>query len=142
MRANTSIILLIIATGVAAYLYEGCKPAWQFDHLEENAKKVITSSELQTWATNLLAQYPDERTLQPSQLGTNFPPQLLSLAPKLGPHIFVHTSTGPNRLPYIQVNWGSGFLGMAGFLLGSTNFTGDGSPAHALQPGVYFYRRG
>jgi hypothetical protein len=42
---------------------------------------------------------------------------------------------------YVQLYWGSGFLGGTGFYIGRTNFTMDASLGHAWQPGVYFYRR-
>jgi hypothetical protein len=125
----------------AAYIYNGCKPAWQFDHLEQNAKKRITARELQSWATNLLARYPMETNFTSSELGTNFPQQLRGLAPRLGPHIFVHVYDDTNQPPYVQVYWGSGFLGGTGFYIWATNFILDGGPEHLWQPGVYFYRR-
>src|SRR5438105_1889599 len=52
---------------------------WSFDHLERHAKKVITGSELQTWATNLLAHPPPNGWTYGHRLGTNFPKQLLPL---------------------------------------------------------------
>jgi len=134
---KSSIVALAILTCTAAYFYQGCKPVWQYDHLEQNAKKVITADELQLWATNLLAEYPYETNFTPSQLGTNFPRQLITLAPKLGPRILVHVYDDTNQPPYIQLYWGSGFLGHAGFDLGATNFT-TWSSQHAWQPGVYF----
>src|SRR5690348_3109383 len=116
MKASL-IFFLVIVICVGAFLYQGCKPVWQFDHLENNARKVISGPELQKWATNLLAQYPKETSFKPHELGTNFPEQLLGLAPKLGPHIFVHVYDDTNFPPYVQLYWGSGFLGATGFYL-------------------------
>lgn len=134
-----SVVVLMLFAGFAFYLYAGCKPVRQFDHLEENARKVITASELQTWATNLLASYPatnDWFILRPAQLGTNFPAQLLGLAPRLGPCVAVYFLD--DRPRSLRVWWGSGFLGSTGFEIGSTNFVGDG---HKWQDGVYFFSR-
>src|ERR1051325_4111657 len=93
---NILIIIIIILACIAAYFYNGYKPVWQFDHLERNAKKVITGGELQNWATNLLAQYPTQTNLSLSQLGTNFPPRLRDLAPKIGPMIVVFEAVDTN----------------------------------------------
>jgi hypothetical protein len=116
---------------------------WQFDRLERNARKVITGTELQTWAINLLARYPMETNLDLSisELDTNFPQQLRGLAPQLGPHVFVYVYDDTNYPSYVNVYWGSGFLGAAGFYIGSTNFVRSGGTEHAWQPGVFFYQR-
>jgi len=134
-----SIFSLVIVICAGAYFYQRCKPVWQFDHLENNARKVITGPELQKWATNLLAQCPKETSFKVQELGTNFPKQLLGLAPELGPNIFVHVYDDTNSPPYVQLYWGSGFLGATGFYLGTTNFIASGSN-HVWIPGVYFYR--
>jgi hypothetical protein len=140
-----SIVALVLLVCFAGCIYSGHKTLWQFDHLEQNARKVITGSELQTWATNLLARYPMETNLSISALGTNFPQRLRGIAsPRLGPDVFIHvhdtnypSSYVPNE-SYVQLVWGSGFLGGAGFVVGSTNFIlGFG---HQWQPGVYFYK--
>jgi len=134
------IVVLILSTCVAAFLYVSCKPIWQFDHLEKNARRVITASELQTWATNLLAQYHTNIHLSftLSELGTNFPQQLRGLAPELGPHIEVYQWEETYPEPSVRIWWGSGFLGAAGFEMGPTNFVlGSGNQ---WQPGVYFFR--
>lgn len=133
-----SIIALVSLLCVAAYFYTGCKPVWQFDHLEQNARKVITALELQVWATNVLTHYTNETSVRLSEFGTNFPPQLRGLAPRLGPHVFIHVPDNTNWPPYIQLYWGSGLLGAHGIEIGPTNFTG-GRGQRAWQPGVYFY---
>jgi len=133
-----SIIALVLLLCVAAYFYSGYKPVWQFDHLEQNARKAITASEVQVWATNLLAYYTNETSVKLSELGTNFPPQLRGLAPKLGPHVFIHVPDDTNWPPYIQLYWGSGFLGTHGIEVGPTNFV-SGRGQRAWQSGVYFY---
>jgi hypothetical protein len=75
---------------LAAYIYPSCKPVWQFDHLEQTAKKVVTASELQSWATNLLARNPTGTNLAPSDWGSDLPKKLLKLAPSLGPSICIY----------------------------------------------------
>lgn len=136
-----ALIALVLPAGVGGFLYPSYKPVWQFDHLERNAKKVVTASELQSWATNLLARDPTSTNLAPSDWGSDFPKQLLKLAPRLGPHIYIYEKDGKNYpLPCVHLSWGSGFLGAAGFEIGATNFVSL-ETGHAWQPGVYFYRR-
>ena len=138
---TSSIIALVLLFCVAAYFYTACKPVWQFDHLEQNARKAITASELQVWATNLLAHYTNETSVELSELGANFPSQLRGLAPKLGPHVFIHVPDDTNWPPYIQLYWGSGFLGAQGIEVGPTNFS-RGLGHRLWSPGVYFYENG
>jgi hypothetical protein len=119
-------------------VYSSCKPVWQFDHLEQNARKTITATEVQIWATNLLARYPHETNVKLADLGTNFPSPLRDLAPKLGPHVSIRRPSDTNWPPYIRLYWGSGFLGAHGIEVGPTNFTGLGGKS-MWEPGVYFY---
>jgi hypothetical protein len=138
--APVLLILFLSFFGAAGYI--AYKPIWQYDHLEQNARKVITGPELQAWATNVLAQYPTNDGPMESVLGTNFPQQLRGLDPKHGPGIVIYdgyTKDGNTNSPrWISVHWGSGFLGHCGFEIGPTNFHGAG---HEWQPGVYFYKR-
>src|SRR4029077_1548503 len=117
----------------------GDKPTWQFDHLEQNAQRVITGTELQVWATNLLARYPTNTELSLSQVGTNFPRQLRGLAPKLGPWVWIYEGDA-NSPSWVRLHWGSGFLGSHGFEVGPTNFVSS-RPGHSWQPGVYYCDR-
>ena len=139
-QAAWSVVALAILLGIAAYFYTGYEPVWQFDHLERNAKRVITASELQAWATNLLVLYPTNSVVQLSELGTNFPTQLRGLAPKLGPHIWLNAGYDANSPRWVRLHWGSGFLGTHGFEIGPTNFVSL-RPAHPWSPGVYFYNK-
>src|SRR6185436_1701070 len=131
-----SLVALVLCVTVWGIIYTSCKPVWQFDHLEGNARKLITGAQLQAWATNLLAQYPEETSFSASQLGTNFPQQLRGLAPRLGPHVSVHVYDDTNQPPFVQIYWGSGVLGAAGFYVGSSNFVLNGGSEHLWQPGV------
>jgi hypothetical protein len=120
-------------------LYHGYKPAWQFDTLEFRARRVITGVQLQNWATNFIAQHPTNTqvSFRLSELGTNFPPQLRDLAPRLGPNVVLYQWADAGQPPSILIWWGSGFLGAKGFEIGPTNFVGRG---HEWQrPGVYFF---
>ena len=141
MKAIT-IISLAGLVCLATYTYSGCRPAWQFEHLEQNARRVVTGAQLQAWANNLLARHPEPNTsLKGSELGSDFPKQLLDLAPRLGPSICVYEKDDNNYpVPCVHVYWGSGMLGARGFEIGPTNFVSI-QPSHAWQPGVYFYRR-
>jgi hypothetical protein len=133
------VISLIAVALLGGGVYTSCKPAWQFDHLEQNARKAITAAELQAWAAKVLVDYPSETSFWASAMGTNFPSQLRDLAPRLGPHVFVHHYDETNQPPYVQIYWGSGFLGSSGFYLGATNFLMSGNDVHVWHPGVYFY---
>jgi len=133
---SLSIIALIILVCVAGFFYKGYKPVWQYRHLEQNAKKVITGAELQMWATNLLNSYPPTNgwfVLSHSELGTNIPPQLLGLCPRLGPSLGLYLDNKPRSL---RLFWSSGILGASGFEVGPPNFVGNGQK---WQPGVYFF---
>lgn len=132
-------VLLIAALG--GCVYKACKPVWQYDHIEQNARKVITAAELQNWAGKVLVDYPQGTSFWASEMGTNFPAQLRSLAPRLGPHISVHHYDETNQPPYVSIYWGSGFLGASGFYIGRSNFVIGGDGIHEWRPGVYFYKR-
>jgi hypothetical protein len=141
-------VLAIAAVGClgVATIYPPFRSVWLFDHLEQNARKVVTGSELQAWATNLLARRPEDGPVMTlSELGTDFPRQLLRLAPRTGPSVMVHrwkTSDTNNYPPWVRLYWGSGFLGATGFDIGPTNFVSPEPRARCWQPGVYFYRKG
>jgi hypothetical protein len=137
---KASIVTLVVFLCLAAYIYPACKPVWQFDHLERNAKKLITAAELQAWATNVIAAYPTNSKIWISELGTNFPMQLRGLAPKLGPSVWFYEGDGTNSPRWVRLYWGSGFLGAHGFEIGPTNFVSE-RPGHAWAPGVYFYEK-
>ena len=126
---------------LAAMFYPSRRVIWQFDHLESNAKKILTASELQTWATNLLARYPSNATasMWSSELGTNFPNKLLKLyhAP---PSIFIFGSTADWPVPHLSITWGGGFIGHTGFEIGPTNFPGWRG-TNTWAPGVYFFKQ-
>ena len=134
------IVGLLLASGAVAYLYYGYKPIWQFDHLEQNARKVITAAELQTWATNLIALHPTnvQMDFRISELGTNFPHQLLGLAPRFGPGVTVYQWAGTNDLPFVRIWWGSGVMGRAGFQIGP--FMPGPDQEHQWAEGVYFFK--
>jgi hypothetical protein len=113
---------------------------WLYDHLEENAREVVTAAELQSWATNLLAVDPAGTNLERSW-GPGFPEQLLKLAPRTGPLVVVYEGDSTNFPGWVRVWWGSGMLGASGFEVGPTNFPGWHPESHEWAPGVYFFRR-
>jgi hypothetical protein len=121
------------------WLSPGCRAERAFYHIEEDAKKVITGTELQTWATNLLMQYPTNVWLSPKDLGTNFPKRMQKLITEVGPTIRIEQGE-TNFPPSVVLVWGSGMLGGAGFEIGPTNFMSIRG-GHAWQPGVYFWRQ-
>jgi hypothetical protein len=117
-----------------------CKPVWDFDHLEARARKVVTGTELQTWATKLIAKHTNSGPVQASEVDADFAARLRWLAPQLGLSVRVSVPDDTNFPSCVQFSWGSGFLGHKGFLVGPTNFVAGWS-AHAWQPGVYFYQK-
>jgi hypothetical protein len=135
MRVRITSLILLLAIGGCGYVCY--KPVWQFDHLERNARKVVNPAQLQAWTVSLLASHPPNGRVLLSEVGTNFPSQLLRLAPAIGPDIRVHCDLeNTNQQPYVQISWGSGFLGAHSFFVGRTNFT----PylTNRWSPGVYF----
>src|SRR5436309_2854326 len=92
MKISTIIALLLLA-GLGGCIYTSYKPAWQFNHLEQNARRVVTPSELQTWATNLLARNPTGANLVPTNWGPDFPTQLLGLCPRIGPDVRLYEAS-------------------------------------------------
>jgi hypothetical protein len=153
-RISTVIIMVFIFVFAVSVFNCVFRPLWDYGHLEKNARRAISGSDLQAWATNLLVQYTNEASISLSELGTNFPPQLRGLAPQLGPSVSVH-GFGTNEVPFVKFWWGSGFLGASGFCVGGTNFAyvnpsdmtngiyrdAEGYE-HVWQPGVWFYRSG
>ena len=130
-------IIIFILFLFCGSLLPGC---WSIHRIEHNAKKVITGAELQSWATNLLANYHEGMELRASKMGTNFPPQLLKLG-KSAPSISV-VEDWPNRPGFVLLTWvGPGLGGTThrGFHIGSTNFTDSRRGSHMWQPGVYFW---
>src|SRR3954465_9972701 len=125
MRPAFSITLVLLLATFGGCFCWSYMPVWQYDHLEQNARKVITAQQLQAWATRLLDEYPtmQSNNLWASQLYTNFPPQLRGFAPRIGPHVFVMVYDETNQPPFVNLSWGSGFLGATGFYVGRTNFT-------------------
>ena len=107
-----------------------------FDNLERNTKRVITGTELQTWATGLIALTPTNATPRVSALGTNFPQRLLDLYHR-PPYIEIQEMNA-NQPASVFLMWGGGMIGHCGFEIGPTNFVSYRSNARAWQPGVLF----
>ena len=146
MRPPFAIALILFLAMLGGCIYWSYKPYWQFDHLEQNARKVITGAELQAWANRLIDDYPASQTNYALvlQMHTNYPPQLRGLAPRIGPFVNINVSDDTNLPPFVMIHWGSGLLGATGFYIGRTNFTanvGTNRTCRAWQPGVYFFRR-
>lgn len=94
-------------------------------HLEENARKVTTGDELQTWATNVLAN-PDNYKLR-----SEYPSGLRWVHPQRNPRVSVHTNLESG---YVALGWDEVDIN-AELEVGPTNFVGAG---HKWQDGVYF----
>ena len=140
---KTITICLLLLGLIGTWVFYSYMPIWQFDHLEANARNVVTASELQSWATNLLTVNPEGTNLVQSNWGTNFPRQLFRLCPKVGLGVCVYPAweaNGEKGPGWVRVMWGSGYLGASGFEVGPTNFVST-QPGRAWAPGVYFFRR-
>src|SRR4051812_28542876 len=90
IRKLAVVAVLVVLAVLGARIYTTRKEIRRYDELESNARKVITGPELQAWALPLLEQYSTITELTVSQLGTNFPQQLIGLDPDRGPHVIVH----------------------------------------------------
>ncbi len=133
---------VIVVVGVLAplffiFIWPTQRAFRSFDNLERNAKRVVTGAQLQAWATGLLAASPTDTTPRVSQLGTNFPAQLLGLY-RNPPYIQIQEGD-TNSSASIYLMWGGGMIGHCGFEIGPTNFVSYRSHARAWQPGVYFW---
>lgn len=133
-------IVILVTVVAICYLFLRLSPVRRsvtvFDHLHENVTNAITATELQAWATNLLALHPTEAYLRASELGTNFPPALREVCPRLGPYVAIHHSGDDHNRCWVTVDWGGGILGHAGFEIGNRNFIHSGE---LWEEGVYFY---
>ena len=106
---SQSIATIIVLGCIAAFLSYACRPDWQFARLERNARKVITPTQLQTWAVWLLAKSPTNTTPRVSELGTSFPSQLLGLY-HLPPYVRIQKAS-TNSLGSVLLAWGGGLIG-------------------------------
>jgi hypothetical protein len=145
VKIVTMLIALILLAFIGGCFLYPRYVRWQFDHLEEHASRVITASELETWATNLLAKYPTYSVSQIYQMRTDYPAQLRSLCPVIGPTVFIGEDWNSEDFKihptFVNLYWGGTPIGHGGFEIGPTNFVSHLHPnAHAWAPGVYFYR--
>jgi hypothetical protein len=121
---------------------------WQFDHLEDRAKRIVTATELQAWATSVLAEFPTYSPQQAHQLRTNFPAKLRPLCKGFGFACWVSVvsfkeepAVSRDYPDFVNIIWSMKPSGDAAFEIGPTNFASGHSGAHMWAPGVYFYRR-
>ena len=145
MRSLQKVITVLCYLAAIALLFgmiwPTCRVFRSFDNLERNARKVITATQLQTWATNLIAKPPTNNTPRVSQLGTNFPQQLLGLYHN-PPSIVIYEGATNNdwvQPSWILLYWGGGVIGHCGFEIGPTNFISLKPKSKQWQPGVYFF---
>ena len=138
MRALQIIVVVgVLTTLYFIFIWPTQRLFRSFDNLERNAKHVITGTQLQAWATDLLTTWPTNATPRVSQMGTNFPAQLLGLYHN-PPYIQIQQAD-TNSPASVYLMWGGGMIGHCGFEIGPTNFVSYRSNARAWQPGVYFW---
>jgi len=139
VRALRYGIVIVVCLGALWYVLP-FRVFWQFDHIEQHAKKVITGTQLQNWGSQILAEHPvppgEYLILRSSELRTPLPQSLLGLY-RNPPTIFVYETT-TNAPGYLMLMWGGGFIGHCGFEIGPTNFVGSRGK-HKWQDGVYFW---
>ena len=140
---TTYVIQYLFVAGVLGglfymYIWPTVSLVQSLENLERNAKRVITGTELQQWATGVLASASTNRPLKSAELRTNLPPQLLGLMRRAGPSVWVEEGD-TNSPASVCLHWGSGVIGSAGFEIGPTNFVSYRPHARAWQPGVYFW---
>src|SRR5881409_2062053 len=149
MRRFLLVACLTVAL-IPVLLIGGCYFRWwQFDHLEQNARRAITPAELQEWGTNILASVPNLSPAQIHQLRTNYPAKLSRLCRGIGGcWISVHEEPITNSAGivsytprYVMIIWSIKPSGDAMFEVGPTNFVSVWPQAHVWAPGVYFCRR-
>lgn len=110
---------------------------YSFDHIEQKARQELTGEELQQWALCVIEKHEPGR-IKLSELGTNIPPKCLTLYRK-PPSVYVYE--GDTNTPrWLEISWGSGFLGYRGFDIGSTNLNAVRSDSHPWQAGVHFFK--
>jgi hypothetical protein len=141
-RKLAVVAVLVVLAVLGGCIYTTRKEIRRYDELESNARKVITGPEIHTWGITLLEQYQKSTNLTVSQLGTNFPQQLKTLAPVFGPRVSVYQSMYAHARPYVWVYWNDGFREEAGFVITATNSTMGGPRLHKWSPGVFFSRQG
>ena len=134
---KTTIVILLVCAA-AIWFSPTCRLIRSFDHLEQNARKSITGSELQAWVVQVVAQYPAPTNgymrVRRSELIAALPKPLSDLYHN-PPDIFVY-ETATNSPGHVRLVWGGGMIGHCGFDIGPTNFISAG---HRWQDGVYFW---
>src|SRR4051812_35963895 len=83
------ILGIVILVCIAGFICRTKWAWWRFDHLEQTARKAITASELQAWATKVIEESRNYSVQQHNQLRTNYPPKLRGLAAGLEPDVSV-----------------------------------------------------
>jgi hypothetical protein len=139
-----NVLLLLPLLGLGGCLAHLWYQGQRFSRLEQNARKVITAPELQSWALKLISEYPSYPSVR--MIRTNYPPQLRGLVPGLQPDVNINEANSLNsptdwtNIPTtVSLIWGTGPLGHKGFLIGPTNFIMAG--ASEWSSGVYFIKR-
>jgi hypothetical protein len=84
------VILAAILIGVGSTIYGWLRVEWTYSHIEQKARRVVTATELQAWATHLVADYPPDNYPTRASMRSNLPPAQLHVAPGiLGPFVIV-----------------------------------------------------
>ncbi len=109
------------------------------DQCEQRIERTIDPATLQSWATNLLQQYPPGRT---NYTGPFVLPVGLGDVWEQGkPSVYLREATNGEE-EYVYVFWGSGVLGHWGLSVGSTTFVpmNPKSGTRMWKPGIYYWR--
>jgi hypothetical protein len=106
---------------------------------ESKVRREVDPVALQSWATNLLAAHLPWKT---NYAGPFEPPVYLKhIWSRRQPSVYIQGGYNGED-PYVRVFWGGGGAGHWGLLVGSSSFSGGGSPeARVLWTnGMYFFR--
>ena len=109
------------------------------DQCERRVEQTIDPANLQSWATNLLQQYPPGHTnyAGPFALLAG----LTNVWAQRQPSVYLREANNGEE-QYVYVFWGSGGLGHWGLSIGSPKFvpTNPRNGSREWKPGIYFWR--
>ena len=133
-------ILSVILTGCAlVYWFRNTNdPRYIARSGERRIQQSFDPDKLQSWATNLLANYTVGQT---NYSGPFAPPAYLrGVWAKKIPSAYIQGGYYGER-PYVRVFWGAGGMGQWGLLIGARDFVPKSQAQHESEwrPGVYFF---
>jgi len=133
LAAGAVFLLFIALMAILAFTPLG--PWLSLKDLERQVKRNIGPTELQEWATNLLARYPGDNVYYLDYHGTNLP---LGLKSVKGYYHWVRIGSGDDLEPRVVIFGGT--RAEPYLLVGSPSFVITNSAAILWKPGIYFVK--